>query len=114
MNARNIAALAVTASFLTASLVVFNLPAKAADGPLSHFAGTWSGAGKITVKDGSSERIRCRSSNTSKGNSLVLSLRCASDSYKFELASDIAYEAGNISGSWNETTRGIIGTIAGK
>ncbi len=87
---------------------------KAADGPLAQFAGNWSGSGKITVKDGSSERIRCRSSNNASGKSLALSLRCASDSYKFELASDISSDGGNISGSWNETTRGVIGSLSGK
>ena len=110
MNASNVAALAVTASLLT-----FTIPtAQAADGPLAHFAGQWTGSGKIVVKDGSSERIRCRSNNATKGSSLDLSLRCASDSYKFELASDIAYDAGNISGSWNETSRGVVGSLAGK
>jgi hypothetical protein len=110
MNASNVAALAVTASLLT-----FTIPtAQAADGPLAHFAGNWSGNGKITVRDGSSERIRCRSTNTAKGNALVLSLRCASDSYKFELASDIGADGNDISGSWNETSRGVIGSLSGK
>ena len=110
MNASNVAALAVTASLLT-----FTIPtAQAADGPLAYFAGNWSGAGKITVQNGSSERIRCRSSNTASGNSLGLTLRCASDSYKFELASDITSDGGNLSGSWNETTRGVVGSLTGK
>jgi hypothetical protein len=110
MNVRSIAALG-----LTVSLVAFAAPAaNAADGPLSHFAGHWTGSGKITVKDGSSERIRCRSDNNAKGDTLNLRLRCASDSYKFELASDIDYDKGAISGSWNETTRGVVGSISGK
>ena len=44
----------------------------------------------------------------------TLSLRCASDSYKFELASDITSDGGNISGSWNETTRGVVGSLSGR
>jgi hypothetical protein len=111
MNSGKFAALAVTASLLAFAMP----PAGAADGPLSHFAGTWSGSGKITVQNGSSERIRCRSSNSASGNGLALTLRCASDSYKFELASDItSSEGGNISGSWNETTRGVMGSLSGK
>ena len=110
MNARNFTALAITASLFGFA----PQSAQAADGPLAHFAGTWSGNGKITVKDGTSERIRCRSTNTAKGNSLALSLRCASDSYKFDLGSDIAAEGANISGSWNETSRGVIGSLSGK
>jgi hypothetical protein len=110
MNSGKFAALAVTASLLAFAIP----PAGAADGPLAHFAGNWSGGGKITVQNGSSERIRCRSSNTASGNGLALTLRCASDSYKFELASDITSEGGNISGSWNETTRGVMGSLSGK
>jgi hypothetical protein len=109
-NARHLAAAA-----LSLGLLAIAAPqVEAADGPLAHFAGNWSGSGKIVVKDGASERIRCRSNNTASGNGLVLSLRCASDSYKFELASDIAYDGGSISGSWNETTRGVIGSLSGK
>jgi hypothetical protein len=110
MKAGKSAALAVTVGLLA----FVPQTSKAADGPLAHFAGTWSGNGKITVQNGSSERIRCRSSNTASGNSLNLTLRCASDSYKFELASDITEDGGNISGSWNETTRGVTGSLTGK
>jgi hypothetical protein len=97
------------------SLLTFAPPGvRAADGVLGQFAGSWSGAGTITVQNGSRERIRCRSANKLDSTILNLSLRCASDSYKFELASDLASEAGNISGSWNETTRGVFGKLAGR
>ncbi len=112
MNARSFAALAIGAS-----LAAFTTqPSKAAEGALAHFAGSWSGGGKITVQNGSSERIRCRSTNTNNasGNTMTMSLRCASDSYKFELASDITSDGSTISGSWNETTRGVMGSLSGK
>ena len=38
---------------------------QAADGPFAAFAGSWSGAGTIEVRDGSRERIRCRGGNIS-------------------------------------------------
>jgi hypothetical protein len=109
MNARSIAAIALSLSFFAFDTQI----ATAADGPLGHFAGRWTGAGKIVV-NGASERIRCRSTNASAGNGLTLSLLCASDSYKFELASDISYEGGNIAGSWNETSRGVVGSLSGR
>jgi hypothetical protein len=109
MNFRKLSALA-----LAAGLLGFTTQTSNAADPLAHFAGAWTGSGKITVQNGSSERIRCRSTNTTSGNGLALSLRCASDSYKFELASDITYDGGNISGSWNETTRGVVGSLTGK
>src|SRR5690606_35849541 len=74
--------------------------------PFAKFTGTWAGNGVITVQDGTSERIRCRA-RFAKGQSiqdLVMSLRCASDSYKMELQSEITYDRGRISGSWNEAS----------
>ena len=65
------------------------------------------------MKDGARERIRCRSSNTESGNTLKLGLVCASDSYKFELQSDITYNGGSVSGSWSETSRGVYGSLSG-
>ena len=110
MNAGNFAALAITTGLLAFAVET----SQAADGLLAKFAGSWSGAGRIIVQNGSSERIRCRSSNTASGNALGLTLRCASDSYKFDLASDITSDGGNLSGSWNETTRGVVGSLSGK
>jgi len=110
MNASTIAALALSSSLL----VFYTSHAMAADGPLAHFAGNYTGNGKITVKDGTSERIRCRSSNTATGNGLNLSMRCASDSYKFDLGSELTASGNEISGSWNETTRGVTGSVSGK
>jgi hypothetical protein len=107
---------AIRSAIFFASLGVLALPsgfALAAD-PFTQFAGGWAGSGTIEVKDGGRERIRCRGSNTESGNNLKLGLKCASDSYKFELQSDITYDGGNISGSWNETTRGVVGSISGR
>ena len=110
MNARSFAALAITSGLLALGMQT----SQAADGPLAQFAGNWSGGGRITVQNGSSERIRCRSSNSASGKAMTLSLRCASDSYKFELASDITSDGNAISGSWNETTRGVVGSLSGR
>jgi hypothetical protein len=112
MNAPYFAAAALTAGLLSFAIET----SQAADGLLAQFAGSWTGAGKITVQNGSSERIRCRSSNghNTSGNAMSMNLRCASDSYRFELASDINSDGNNISGSWNETTRGVVGSLSGK
>jgi hypothetical protein len=90
--------------------------AQAAENPFAQITGSWSGQGKITVQNGSSERIRCRGTYRAgeSAATLSISLRCASDSYKFELASDVTYDGGNISGSWNETTRSVYGQLSGR
>jgi hypothetical protein len=45
---------------------------------------------------------------------LQQSLRCASDSYRFDLSSDVVSERGVISGTWSETSRGISGSLSGR
>jgi hypothetical protein len=82
-------------------------------GPFASLTGTWSGSGTIDFKDGHSERLRCRADETGGANTLRLTLRCASDSYNFELSSDATYQGGTITGSWSEATRKAGGTLTG-
>jgi len=60
-------------------------------GPFAGLNGSWSGSGTVSLADGSKERIRCRANYTvdATGSGLRQSLRCASDSYKFDLASNV-------------------------
>jgi hypothetical protein len=48
------------------------------------------------------------------GNNLQLRLRCASDSYTFDLNSNVNHTSGAISGSWSETTRNVSGSLSGR
>jgi hypothetical protein len=89
---------------------------RAAEGPFAALPGSWSGTGIIALLNGTKERIRCRAAYR-LGNSsvnLLLQLSCASDSYKFELQSTIAYSDQSISGSWFESTRRVGGAIMGR
>ena len=85
-------------------------------GAFDDYAGTWSGNGSITIADSGTERIRCRGVFTvdAAGNGLHQNIKCASDSYKFELASDVTYDNGSISGSWNESSRQVYGQLSGR
>jgi hypothetical protein len=47
------------------------------------------------------------------GSNLQQSLRCASDSYRFELGSNVNYAAGRISGTWTEASRNARGNLSG-
>ncbi|HYW62435.1 MAG TPA: hypothetical protein VE865_04460 [Bradyrhizobium sp.] len=78
-------------------------------------AGVWSGGGTVTLDDGSSERIRCRATYAvgEGGNGLNQSLTCASDSYRFNLSSNVVARGGTLSGTWNESSRNISGEIQG-
>jgi hypothetical protein len=91
-------------------------PAAAGSGPFADLQGSWSGDGTISVSNGTNERMRCRATYgvLDDGGSVRLSLRCASDSYNFNLVGSVRYDGGAISGSWTETTRNASGTISGR
>jgi len=88
----------------------------AQSGPFAGMAGNWSGGGTITLDDGSTERIRCRASYAvgANGTGLNQALVCASDSYKFDLRSNVVADHGSLSGTWSETSRGINGSLEGR
>ena len=69
--------------------LAYQLREHAQSGPFAGWPAYWSGGGTVTLDDGSTERIRCRATYAvgDGGNGLNQSLTCASDSYKFDLAS---------------------------
>lgn len=87
----------------------------AQSGPFVGMAGNWSGGGTVTLDDGSTERIRCRATYAVGGGGAALnqSLVCASDSYKFDLRTNVVAERGALSGTWSENSRGITGNLEG-
>ena len=91
-------------------------PAEAAVSPLRALAGSWAGGGVINMTSGEQERLRCRASYDvdGAGTALRLNLKCASDSYNFDLSSDVDYHRGAISGAWTEASRNASGTIEGR
>src|SRR5690606_13275736 len=78
--------------------------------------GAWSGTGTVSLSDGSKERIRCRAQYHvgSNGNSLKQSLRCASDSYRFDLSSDVTAHGSKLTGRWGEASRNLYGDLNGQ
>ena len=84
-------------------------------GPFAGFDGQWSGTGTVALSDGTTEHIRCKADykvNTN-GLSLKQKLDCASDSYKFDLTSDVTSNGDRISGNWAERSRNIFGNLQG-
>ncbi len=105
--------LAAAALFAVAG---FDSSSYAQSGPFAGLAGYWSGAGTVTLDDGSTERIRCRASYAvgDNGAGLNQTLVCASDSYKFDLKANVIAERGTLSGTWSESSRGVNGNIEGR
>lgn len=95
--------------------MLLSASASYADGPFSGFEGAWSGTGTVALSDGSKERIRCKATYRvgGGGNQLAQTLRCASDSYKFDLSADVASNGDRISGNWSEASRNINGSLQG-
>jgi hypothetical protein len=85
-----------------------------AGGPFAGMAGNWAGGGTVTLDDGSRERLRCRASYAVGGAQMTMTLTCASDAYKFQLAANIVDQGGAVSGNWTETSRNISGTLQGR
>jgi hypothetical protein len=84
-------------------------------GPFAGFDGAWSGTGTVALSDGTTERIRCKAAYKVSGTGLGLkqSLHCASDSYKFDLSSDVTSQGDRISGNWSEASRNVFGNLQG-
>jgi hypothetical protein len=108
---------ALVTAALAAVLAFTVSPARAqpATGPFENLAGTWAGTGNVTLASGEKERIRCRIDYdvTRKGMAVTQNLRCASDSYKFDLGADVEYTGNSIAGRWTERSRNVGGTIVG-
>src|ERR1700712_4593251 len=83
--------------------------------PFIGFDGAWSGTGTVTLSDGTTERIRCKADYKVNGSGLGLkqNLHCASDSYKFDLSSDVTRYGDRIAGNWSERSRNIFGNLQG-
>lgn len=86
-----------------------------AQNPFAGLAGTWTGNGTINLANGSAERIRCRATYAVPvPTNMQQNLRCASDSYNFDLSGNVVYQGGQIGGTWSEATRNVGGSISGR
>jgi hypothetical protein len=105
---------------LTFAAIAFSITAFATStgyaqsGPFAGMAGRWSGSGTVTLDDGSSERIRCRATYAVSGPSMEMTLTCASDAYKFNLAANVVAQGSEISGTWSEASRNVSGNLQGR
>jgi hypothetical protein len=104
----------IAAAFMLAASSTYSQTAN----PFTKFGGNWVGGGFIYLSNGTKERIRCRAgfipADMFNIVSLKLEIRCAGDSYKFELQSELNHNGGSVSGTWSEDTRGMNGIINGR
>jgi hypothetical protein len=104
--------------FALASAALFSgrLAASADSGGFSAFAGSFRGTGEVQLGDGHRERIACRATGAVGGGGRTMSqnIVCASDSYKFDIRGQVVASGTEVSGDWQETTRGVSGAISGR
>src|SRR3979411_127808 len=83
--------------------------------PVVDFERRWAGAGPVALSNGTTENIRCKADYkvNASGLGLKQNLHCASDSYKFDLSSDVTSQGDRISGNWREKSRNIFGNLQG-
>lgn len=106
---------AIKAAGIGTALIFSVSASHAQSGPFAGFEGAWSGMGTVALSDGTTERIRCKADYKVGGAGLNLrqTLRCASDSYKFDLSSDVVSQGDRISGNWSEASRNLNGNLQG-
>jgi hypothetical protein len=106
---------AIKAAGVGAVLMLSVSAGHAQSGPFVGFDGAWSGNGTVSLSDGTTERLRCKADYKVNGSGLALkqNLHCASDSYKFDLSSDVTSNGDRISGNWSEASRNIFGNLQG-
>src|SRR3954465_6124481 len=106
---------AITFAGIAAALMLSVSASHAQSGPFAGFDGSWSGNGTVALSAGTTERLRCRADYKVNGSGLGLkqNLHCASDSYKFDLSSEVTSQGDRISGNWSERSRNIFGNLQG-
>lgn len=105
---------AAVAAIFGLSLIAGGALAQSAQ-PFAGMSGVWSGKGNISLEGGAREAIRCKATYAVRqdGNALQQTLRCASDSYKIELTSNVVSNDGKLTGTWSEATRNVSGDVRG-
>ena len=87
-----------------------------AEQSFDNVAGSWSGGGSMKPKDGPRERVRCKVDYVVKntGQSVKMSVRCASDAYKMDLSANIDQNGTALSGNWFESQYRQGGSVSGQ
>lgn len=93
------------------------LPAVLATGasPFERVAGRWVGEGRLGMKEGGTEIVKCRATYFVEegGRQVRQNVRCASSGGSIEIASTVSHAAGVLNGTWKELSRNMGGELAG-
>lgn len=102
---------------ILAAAAVFAAGATAlADSAVENLAGRWSGQGALETSAGTRETVKCVVVYEVKSANSIINqnLRCASASYKIDAQTQMKVTAGQLSGTWAESSFGTSGTVSGQ
>lgn len=106
--------LAGVAAVVMATALANPISVAAAAGPFDGIPGSWTGDGTVTYATGTQERLSCRAQYAQDNpNNLQQTLRCASDSYNFQISAQFNSANGRLSGSWSEKFLNVAGSVSG-
>lgn len=107
---------AMRKAFLASAVVIAAASTASADSAVQNLAGRWSGQGALETSAGTRETVKCVVTYEVKsGNSVInQNLRCASASYKIDALTQMTVAAGQLSGTWAESSFGTSGTVSGQ
>jgi hypothetical protein len=79
-------------------------------------AGRWAGTGSLVPISGPNESFRCVVTYfpSKDGSQIRQNLRCESQNFKIDAATELRIEAGRIIGQWTEKINSFTGWVAGK
>lgn len=101
------------ASFAMACVGLARVAPASAQSPTSALIGSWSGNGRITYTDGSTEGIRCTAYYSGGGTELGMAIQCNSDKNPIHIRSKLRISSGRASGEWEERTFNASGSASG-
>lgn len=106
----------IRSSIAAATLAILTIAASSTPSKadaLSSLSGSWSGAGQFRLENGRSESLRCSANYSPRRQALGLSLRCASSSNRIELRANLVSRGNRISGTWEERSYNVSGSVSG-
>lgn len=94
----------------------FLSPASAQEAsPFEKLAGRWLGEGRLGIRDGKTEAVKCRVTYfvSDQARQVRQTIRCATESGTVEVQSNVIHASGTLSGSWKELSRDMSGELTG-
>lgn len=84
--------------------------------PFKELPGRWVGEGRIGLKDGKTETVKCRATYflSDSVDQLKQTIRCASASGKIEVKSLVTHNDGKLTGTWKEHVYELGGELSGE